>query len=192
MDTSLANSMALNSKLGSNSTTTLQGVIFPATQKTINNPQADILRVPYIIQQLHPGKQIRPSEGLTIRQEMTQTCVPENIERVKSSLTKSDSANKENVKHKNNLIQKVARAAFTFLILLDFCFLIHSVNANVLEPIAQSSTDPLKHFIVFDEVGQLASIMTYIHVQIRVNLTSIYQQAEVMRRHFIILLLTPY
>jgi hypothetical protein len=107
----------------------------------------------------------------------------ENIERVKSSLVKSNSANKENVKYKNNLKQIVATAAFTFLIMLNFCFLIHSVNANVLEPIAKSSTDPLKHFIDFDEVGQLASSMTYILVQMPVNLTSIYQQAEVMSKY---------
>jgi hypothetical protein len=68
--------------------------------------------------------------------------------------------------------------------MFNFCFLIHSVNAHLQEPIAQSSTDPLKDFIVFDEVVQLASSMTYIHVQILVNFTSINQQAEVMQKHF--------
>ena len=79
---------------------------------------------------------------------------------------------------------KVATATFTFLFMLNLCSLIHSVNASVLDPIAQSSTETLKHFIVFDEVGQLASSMTYIHVQIPVNITSIYIQADVMRNHF--------
>jgi hypothetical protein len=66
------------------------------------------------------------------------------------------------------------------MLMFNFCFLIHSVNANILEPITQSSADPIIHFIVFDEVDQLASSMTYIHVQIPVNLTTIYQQAQVM------------
>jgi hypothetical protein len=64
------------------------------------------------------------------------------------------------VKNKNNLAKKVFMASFTFLLMFNFCAEIHSVNVNLLHPIAQSFNESLKQF-VFDKVGQLASSNTY-------------------------------
>ena len=36
------------------------------------------------------------------------------------------------------------------------------------------------HFIIFDEIGQLAAGMNYIHVQLPLNLTAIYHQYEII------------
>jgi hypothetical protein len=92
------------------------GVIFQATQKTLNNPPADRLKVPYTICQLRPGEQIRLSEVQTIRQKMTQTCVPSQrkLRVLRAAQLKVTLLPKENVKNRYNPSTESGYGCFHF------------------------------------------------------------------------------
>ena len=63
------------------------------------------------------------------------------------------------------------------------CSLIVVTNAEITSPLSQSSSEPIKHFIIFDEIGEMASSMTYIHVQIPLNCSTLYAQAATFTTH---------
>ena len=61
--------------------------------------------------------------------------------------------------------------------------LIVVTNAEITSPLSKSSSEPIKHFIIFDEIGEMASSMTYIHVQIPLNISTLYAQAATFTTH---------
>ena len=50
---------------------------------------------------------------------------------------------------------------------------------------SQMSFSTPSHYIVFDEIGKMASSMAYIHVTVPLNLTNLYDQAELFRHYLI-------
>ena len=51
----------------------------------------------------------------------------------------------------------------------------------------QTSFSTPSHYIVFDEMGKMASSMAYIHVTVPLNLTNLYHQADLFKQHLITL-----
>ena len=72
-----------------------------------------------------------------------------------------------NPKLKFHLTILVATLAFSFL---------SAESINVYKP---------AHFIVFDEIGKMASSMSYVHVLVPLNISNLYDQAELFRDYLI-------
>jgi hypothetical protein len=57
--------------------------------------------------------------------------------------------------------------------------LISLTNASIRQPLTHVQKK-INHFIIFDEFGQLAAGMTYMHVQLPLNLMAIYHQNDII------------
>ena len=70
--------------------------------------------------------------------------------------------------------------AYTSVRLVLVLITILIVSPSVL---AQLSYSAPSHYIVFDEIGKMASSMTYIHVMVPLNLTNLFDQAELFQHY---------
>ena len=64
--------------------------------------------------------------------------------------------------------------AFSFLNVCELILSFNLASATIAQPLEKSYSEKVDHFVIFDEVGQLAAGMTYIHVQLPRNITAIY------------------
>ena len=71
--------------------------------------------------------------------------------------------------------------AFSFLNVCELILSFNLASATIAQPLEKSYSEKVDHFVIFDEVGQLAAVMTYIHVQLPLNITAIYHWSEIMR-----------
>jgi hypothetical protein len=62
-----------------------------------------------------------------------------------------------------------------------YCSLRHPTSAILSKPLLNSYSEKIKPFIIFDEIPQLAAGMTYIHVQLSLNITAIYYENEIIK-----------
>ena len=71
-------------------------------------------------------------------------------------------------------LRGMAQVLTLFSLILD-----NRATAEINLPVGKLKTEKINHFVIFEEVGQMASSMTYIHVQIPLNISNLYAQCNV-------------
>jgi hypothetical protein len=83
------------------------------------------------------------------------------------------------VNNMGKTITLIAKAV-TILFVLELILPFNLTSATIAQSLKKSYSEKVEHFIFFGKIGQLAAGMTYIHVQLPLNITAIYHQSETM------------
>jgi hypothetical protein len=82
----------------------------------------------------------------------------------------------------NNMLKTITvkAEAFTVLFVLEHILSFNPASATIAQPLKKCCTEKVEHFVIFDKSGPSAAGMTYIPVQLPLNITAIYNHSEIM------------